>query len=487
MAFFDMNLFGPSITSLISLSIALVVYLFGKQPDPYMDEIFHIPQVQKYCAHRFDEWDPMITTLPGLYFCSWAFMEILAVFFHQDVKIMCMPLFLRMVNVIFNFGNIWVMYRIVRKLDEMNPKNTPTHSQSEHVQNLATTNSNDAESWQKFYHMASGITLGMFPLLFFFMFLYYTDNGSTFFVLLMYYLSLGDYHVLAAIIGMYAFFFRQTNIVWVIFTAGVTAVRMYEPYVLRKLGPRANDSLNIVLEFVKQLFVNMKATVHVLWPYALVMLFFITFLIVNGGIAVGDKNHHKVCFNFPQIFYFACFASFFGFPHLSSPAVIYNTFLYFIGLNQRRYYSTITVLVCVVYYLVKNFTYVHPYMLADNRHYSFYIWKNIYLTYPEAKVGLIPVYIVATTMIFVAINQSRLWKIVYAVCVAMVLIPQGLLEFRYFIIPYLMFRLHVRTPPLWILGGEFLIYACINYFTLWMFLNKPFKWPNSDDVQRFMW
>ena len=35
-----------------------------------MDEIFHVPQAQKYCLGKFDEWDPKITTFPGLYLSS---------------------------------------------------------------------------------------------------------------------------------------------------------------------------------------------------------------------------------------------------------------------------------------------------------------------------------------------------------------------------------------------------------------------------------
>ena len=88
-----------------------------------MDEVFHIPQAQKYCEHRFNEWDPMITTLPGLYFSSWLFLEGLAVALKQDIKTLCMPLFLRIVNVVFNIGNIWVIYRILRKLNEMKDDN----------------------------------------------------------------------------------------------------------------------------------------------------------------------------------------------------------------------------------------------------------------------------------------------------------------------------------------------------------------------------
>ncbi|KAK7395308.1 hypothetical protein VNO78_15859 [Psophocarpus tetragonolobus] len=39
-------------------------------PEPYMDEIFHIPQAQQYCKGNFGSWDPMITTPPGLYVFS---------------------------------------------------------------------------------------------------------------------------------------------------------------------------------------------------------------------------------------------------------------------------------------------------------------------------------------------------------------------------------------------------------------------------------
>ncbi len=32
------------------------------------DEIFHVPQTQRYCAGKWTEWDSKITTFPGLYF-----------------------------------------------------------------------------------------------------------------------------------------------------------------------------------------------------------------------------------------------------------------------------------------------------------------------------------------------------------------------------------------------------------------------------------
>lgn len=38
------------------------------------DEPFHVPQTQAYCAGRWGEWDPKITTFPGLYLVgvAWA-------------------------------------------------------------------------------------------------------------------------------------------------------------------------------------------------------------------------------------------------------------------------------------------------------------------------------------------------------------------------------------------------------------------------------
>jgi alpha-1,2-glucosyltransferase len=35
-------------------------------PEPYMDEVIHIPQAQAYCKGHYATWDPRLTTPPGL-------------------------------------------------------------------------------------------------------------------------------------------------------------------------------------------------------------------------------------------------------------------------------------------------------------------------------------------------------------------------------------------------------------------------------------
>ena len=54
----------------MGMTASIFTVMHSTNPHPYMDEIFHIPQAQKYCNGTYDEWDPKITTLPGLYLFS---------------------------------------------------------------------------------------------------------------------------------------------------------------------------------------------------------------------------------------------------------------------------------------------------------------------------------------------------------------------------------------------------------------------------------
>lgn len=43
-----------------------------RPPVPSQDEIFHVPQTQRYCLGEWRSWDPKITTFPGSYVFAWA-------------------------------------------------------------------------------------------------------------------------------------------------------------------------------------------------------------------------------------------------------------------------------------------------------------------------------------------------------------------------------------------------------------------------------
>ncbi|KAG0329174.1 glucosyltransferase [Podila humilis] len=79
------------------------------------------------------------------------------------------------------------------------------------------------------------------------------------------------------------------------------------------------------------------------------------------------------------------------------------------------------------------------------------------------------------------------WNGGIVLATALTLIPSPLLEFRYFMTPYLIYRLAMRQPKGTWLFLELVGYCVINTLTVWMFMTKPFRWAHEDGVQRFMW
>ncbi|XP_043092536.1 dol-P-Glc:Glc(2)Man(9)GlcNAc(2)-PP-Dol alpha-1,2-glucosyltransferase isoform X2 [Puntigrus tetrazona] len=107
-------------TALCSVNFLISCLLFSKitreQREPYMDEIFHVPQAQKYCEGKFNEWNPMITTLPGLYLASVGLIK--PVVWLADLKgsVICSTAMLRFINLLFNSGNLYIIYLLICRL-----------------------------------------------------------------------------------------------------------------------------------------------------------------------------------------------------------------------------------------------------------------------------------------------------------------------------------------------------------------------------------
>lgn len=152
---------------LVALAISLLpVSLLVNRivPQPYMDEIFHIPQAQEYCAGHLEKWDPMITTFPGLYLLSLVYTGILlpaAKFLGvaSSLSEICNPAVLRSVNVALMLVCSLLFFNILRHLE---PKKSERQA------------------------LAKAFLLSLYPLHWFFAFLYYTDVGSTTAVMALY-------------------------------------------------------------------------------------------------------------------------------------------------------------------------------------------------------------------------------------------------------------------------------------------------------------
>ena len=344
----------------------------------------------------------------------------------------------------------------------------------------------------------SALSLSTFPVLYFFNFLYYTDGGSTFFILFAYLMTLYGCHGPSALLGVCSVFFRQTNIVWVAFCAGtLVANRMDEIWRAEHTKKKDDKSpgtqvpLSVsgarrVMRFLFDFLTSphqLRAVLLVAWPYGGVALLFVAFVLLNDGIVVGDRGSHEACLNFPQLFYFLSFALFFSLP----VSLCHHRALRFLQSLRRRpvLYLLLSGLALL---LVWKFTLVHRYLLADNRHFPFYVWQRVFQRHAAVRFLLVPVYVLAGWNLLDCLRSRSLFLgLACLACLLASCVPQQLLEFRYFIIPYLMFRLHMPLPSLPRLLLELLLHALVNATTLYLFINNTFHWPNSSDVQRFMW
>ncbi|KAI8055238.1 alpha-2-glucosyltransferase Alg10 [Syncephalis plumigaleata] len=451
----------------------LIAQQFNKQVLlPYMDEPFHAPQAQAYCAARFSYWDPKITTPPGLYLSSLLLLWPIR-WLNNGASIAsdgwCSLSWLRATNILWSTILFCVLYSLSRQL---HPRGKPAR-----------------HAWNAF-------ALSLFPVGYFFNFLYYTDTGSTTLVLLAYLLSLKQRHALAALAAVGSLLFRQTNVIWTTWIMALVIVHriairdVQSPLSHWLLRPANTSSLaesTIRLwQLIVQLSGHLISILPTTLPYLAVLAGFCLFIVINGGIVLGDKSNHEATLHFPQLFYFSCFTGGFTLVHLVWPAnrvqrtlkrIIHHPILYAIG-------------VACILYLVHNFTYEHPFILSDNRHFTFYLWKRVYSAHFSVRYLLAPVYALLILHLYLQLArcQTVIWCIGYSVALILTLVPSPLLEFRYFILPFIIYRLHLPLASKRSYAIECLVYIVISLATITLFLTHPFEWPQEPMVQqRFMW
>ena len=339
--------------------------------------------------------------------------------------------------------------------------------------------------------------MSLCPVLYFFSFLYYTDQVSTAMVLLTLCLQMSGQRWLSAFAGLLSVLCRQTNIVWVFLcgalSAGdilVTEVRCHQASTKRPptISLTTSGQLRELVIGTWDISRTWKL-IRVLGlvilrcgGYVVVGAAFLVFVRLNDGVVVGDRSAHVVTIHLAQILYFAAF-----FTALTFPYAVKNIpeFIAFTRRNVLRTVLTAIVILGVIHFN----TLAHPYLLADNRHFTFYLWRRIILRHEAIKYLLCPGYLFGLYHICQSMAKSDLiFKLVLPFCVIINIVPQLLMEFRYFIIPYILVRAQIK-PNCWkSLAIESVMMISVNIITLYVFLFKPFKWASEPDSwQRFMW
>ncbi|VUC33358.1 unnamed protein product [Clonostachys rosea] len=631
-------------------------------PEPYLDEIFHIPQAQKYCQGRYTEWDDKLTTPPGLYILSMLVTRnnplggLFAIYG-------CDARSLRAFNALALVALTYLAMDSRRQIEAR----------------LYQGNSGARIGVKSQYAGHTALNIALFPLLFFFSGLYYTDLVSTAVVLAAFLNSLhrmgGDRpsflsDVSAVFLGILSLSMRQTNVFWIVAfigsLEGIHAVKTLRPEridqpVMTTLWEQVkfftwrysigdihdlplyrawpDDWLFSVASILIAAVCNPVRVLRQVWPYITVLLSFVAFVIWNGGVVLGDKSNHVATIHFAQMLYIWPFFAFFSLP-LLLPYVIYplhvawnlvspktepahsepsrkdtnevknrgkgqdnsqtkplkiSTALQLVSSLLSRFvvwpvYIIATLIASLA--VVRFNTIIHPFTLADNRHYMFYIFRYTIRRGAAIRLLLVVPYTLSRWMVWGTLAGSEAWPftcisgdlgspaptkeplfvnhpllvrqdenakrqsnakhpqasektqleveeaitndpltfstesvststaIVLLLASSLSLITAPLVEPRYFIIPWVMWRLMV---PAWRLptGGLFVSvqptgpvgklleffrhydlrlvletvwFVVINVVTGYIFLFKPFHWKAEDGSlldegrwQRFMW
>ncbi|XP_049386000.1 dol-P-Glc:Glc(2)Man(9)GlcNAc(2)-PP-Dol alpha-1,2-glucosyltransferase isoform X2 [Solanum stenotomum] len=382
------------------------------------------------------------------------------------------------------------------------------------------------------------VVLALYPLHWFFTFLYYTDVASLTAVLASYLMSLKKKYFFSSLVGALAVMIRQTNIVWILFIA-CTGVLDYIldqpkdsadltdssqsqgkdafPVSSQGVGTHSNlrkrrihnqaatfsspihqkiassvpssDFSHEVREIISRLWQFKWEIIASFWPYLVIMAAFITFVFWNGSIVLGAKEAHTVSPHFAQLMYFSLISVLFVTPvhfTIGQAAALARSFW---KKNKLVSFFQLCTALAVGFLSVHFFSIAHPYLVADNRHYTFYLWRKVIKFHWSMKYLLVPLYVYSWISIFniLAKSQRKTWVLVYFLATAATLIPAPLIEFRYYTIPFffLILHSHVDDDRSWLLMG--ILYVAINIFTIYMFLFRPFSWVHETGVQRFIW
>lgn len=432
----------PTALGILALHLLALALVTAWCPEAYMDETLHVPQALKYCDGDWWHWDPKITTLPGTYILSRAVLAPAIWMLGPEActveSLRCVnALFLGPLASLFGAGLLWEIH-------------------------------GGAPAVPKAALQLRAARLAVMPLHFFFCALYYTDAASTCLVMLTYWLHRRGLWRLSALAGAVAVVARQTNVVWL----WAAAVHHFSGLG----GPRA---------WAERLFKALQSGALV--PHALVGAAFAFFVVWNRGIVVGDRAHHAAVLHFAMLPYFAAFALFFA-----GPAAWLELLR---RLTRARPRALLEGLVAAAAFAVmaEFGSYAHPFLLADNRHYTFYLWKNL-LRQRAVRVVALPAALGLATVALRSPGQRSLAACsgreaaLWMLCCALVLVPTPLLELRYFIVPTMLMLLHQPIGSARDEALAVLVSVCINMVTMGVFLFRPFTsaaW--GPEPQRFMW
>ena len=214
---------------------------------------------------------------------------------------------------------------------------------------------------------------------------------------------------------------------------------------------------------------------------------FMAFVVWNdGSIVLGDKQSHSISLHLAQFFY--CISAIFVF---CFPVILGRR------MKLRVHWFRFFVFLGLAGVAVWRGTVIHPYLVADNRHWTNFIWRrclNRSLSLPgtfkfPVRYCLVPVYALEFLLVSLSLDhRGWIWQVGFFGSCALVLIPSPLIEPRYFIVPLAIYLFNCKISSKLTALLQIFWFVVINLFIVGMFLYRPFIWPEQPNVlQRHIW
>lgn len=244
---------------------------------------------------------------------------------------------------------------------------------------------------------------------------------------------------------------------------------------MQDLRINRKNRLFLIKNIKKKVWINLSY-------YVVVLIMFAIFLFLNKGIVVGDKAAHKATLHIPQLFYFSFFFCFFGWPHIFEKLDLFYNYV------TKRYFQVSFWIILFMIFAYYN-TIEHEYLLADNRHFTFYIWQRLYQKFDGFRYAMSVVYLCGFYVMMKRLYSLRdlSFMMFFIPATFFTLCLQRMIEVRYFLMPYLIIRLQFRNVTAFALILEFITFFVVNLMAFQTFFDREVFWDDYDAPQRILW
>ena len=289
--------------------------------------------------------------------------------------------------------------------------------------------------------------------------------------------------------GAAALLVRQTNIMWAGWAAAYSFYMSLPPQ--RAAESVLQHTLRHASRHVAQLAV-----------WACLAAGFAAFVVDNGGVALGDRANHAAVFHWAQLGYVLdALGVYVVVEGVAAVARCGVRGAAAAAVGWCRGQSRVAVVAVAAAILADgvlgaHYTYAHPFLLADNRHYTFYLWGRVLARYPVLWWAAAVLHVAVVVRLLSAFPSPAL-AVAWLAATAAAVVPSPLLEPRYYITPVLvavltssLLRQHrggggsSGWPLALVLVAAGQVAVCAAALAL--FIVRPFTAPDGS-VGRFMW